>query len=32
ENCGKPIGMERLAALPTATWCMECKAKQPARR
>jgi DnaK suppressor protein len=24
-NCGKPIGEERLAAIPWATHCIDCK-------
>ncbi len=27
ENCGKPIGVERLEALPWATLCIDCKRK-----
>jgi DnaK suppressor protein len=26
EDCGKPIGAERLEALPTATRCVKCQA------
>jgi RNA polymerase-binding protein DksA len=32
ENCGRPISPERLEALPTATWCMDCKSRQVQRR
>jgi DnaK suppressor protein len=28
ENCGQPIGLDRLEALPQATLCMNCKAIQ----
>lgn len=28
DNCGNPIGMDRLEALPEARLCMTCKAKQ----
>jgi len=28
ENCGKPIAIERLEALPQAKLCLECKALQ----
>jgi len=28
ENCGQPIGLDRLEALPQATLCMNCKATQ----
>ncbi|TME70066.1 MAG: TraR/DksA family transcriptional regulator [Chloroflexi bacterium] len=27
ETCGKPIGEERMAALPTATRCMRCQSE-----
>jgi len=27
ENCGKPIGYERLKARPVAIYCIECKTK-----
>ncbi len=27
ENCGKPIGFERLKARPVAVYCIECKVK-----
>jgi len=27
ESCGKPIGAERLEALPTATRCIRCQAE-----
>lgn len=27
ESCGRPIGEERMAALPTATRCVKCQAK-----
>lgn len=32
EACGKPIGRERLEALPTAALCITCKSRQAARR
>lgn len=32
EECGKPIGQERLEALPTATLCIACKNRQSLRR
>ena len=28
DNCGRPIGSERLEALPQASLCLECKAGQ----
>jgi len=28
DNCGKPIAPERLEALPQATMCLDCKARQ----
>jgi len=28
DNCGKPIDPERLEALPQATMCLDCKARQ----
>jgi len=28
DNCGKPIPPERLEALPQATLCLDCKARQ----
>lgn len=28
QSCGKPIGFERLDALPHARYCIECKAKE----
>lgn len=28
ENCGKPIGGERLKVVPTARFCIECKKKK----
>jgi DnaK suppressor protein len=28
DNCGKPIAPERLEALPQATLCLDCKARQ----
>ena len=28
DNCGRPIGSERLEALPQASLCLECKASQ----
>jgi DnaK suppressor protein len=31
EDCGKPIAAERLAAIPYATLCIECKAKRERR-
>lgn len=32
EHCGRPIDEERLEALPTATWCIDCKSRQRPRR
>ncbi len=31
EDCGKPIAEERLAAIPYATLCIDCKAKRERR-
>jgi RNA polymerase-binding protein DksA len=31
EQCGRPIGEKRLAALPYVTLCIECQAKEEAR-
>jgi RNA polymerase-binding transcription factor DksA len=31
DDCGKPIAEERLAAIPYATLCIECKAKRERR-
>ena len=32
ERCGRPIGDERLEAMPTAILCINCKSREPARR
>ena len=31
ENCGKPIGKDRLTVFPRATLCMECKQREERR-
>ncbi len=31
DDCGKPIGVERLAAIPYAALCIDCKAKRERR-
>lgn len=31
KNCGKMIDTERLAVLPTATWCMKCEAAKKSK-
>jgi DnaK suppressor protein len=32
DDCGQPIGQERLEALPSATLCIRCKSRREARR
>lgn len=32
EDCGKPIAVERLEALPTASLCIDCKSRLAQRR
>jgi RNA polymerase-binding transcription factor len=29
ESCGRPIGEERLAAIPSAVFCVSCSARRP---